>query len=466
MVAGHLRKQNGIYQMILSYKDANGKRKTKSISTGLPVKGNARNAERMLQQTRQEFTVPDMAAEYGKEVNDKELKYCDTTTELPADATKTALIADIVPSFPETLETENTTITRLHSEDADILPTLDSSLLLKTKDDILFCDYMLYWLQSNKSSWDEDTYASYSYPVQGRIYPYFKDKGYTLAQIEEQPVLIQAYYDYEKEFYNISSNTVIHRHANIRKALQDAFKLGIIATNPADRITRPKKEQFESDVCNRQELERLFSIFQDDPLMFAVVTASYYGLRRSEIVGLKWSSIDFERKTITIKHTVTQATIDGKYQLVQKNRTKTKSSLRSLPLVPPFEAMLLHMRESQEKNRALCGTSYCNDFSDYIYVDAMGQLIKPGFITQHFRTVCNNHDFKYVRFHDLRHSCATLLYENGVDMKAIQEWLGHSTISTTMNIYTHLNYKNKVTAANAIIGLLSDNEKEPAPATN
>ncbi len=84
----------------------------------------------------------------------------------------------------------------------------------------------------------------------------------------------------------------------------------------------------------------------------------------------------------------------------------------------------------------------------------------------HFRIMRDKYDFKHIRFHDLRRSCATLLYENGVDMKAIQEWLGHNTISTTMNIYAHLNYKNKVTAANAIIGLLPDTKKEPAPATN
>lgn len=139
-----------------------------------------------------------------------------------------------------------------------------------------------------------------------------------MADIEEQPFLIQAYYDYEMEVHGISANTVTHRHANIRKALQDAFKVGLIKSNPADRIT--------------------------DPLELAVILGSFYGLRRSEIVGLKWNCIDFERKTITIGHVVTQATIDGKYQLVQKNRTKTKSSTRSLPLVPQFEAMLLHMR--------------------------------------------------------------------------------------------------------------------------
>ena len=231
--------------MILSYKDSNGKRKTKSISTGLPVKGNARNAEKMLQQTRQEFTASDMAAEYGKEVINKELEYCDTTIEPQSDTMKADFTGNSVLSLPATLGSENTATVSLPSEDSKILSALDSSLLLKAKAEILFCDYMLYWLQANKSCWDEDTYAGYYYPVQGRIYPYFKEKGYTLAQIEEQPVLIQAYYDYEKESFNISSNTIIHRHANIRKALQDAFKLGIIATNPADRITRPKKEQFD-----------------------------------------------------------------------------------------------------------------------------------------------------------------------------------------------------------------------------
>lgn len=99
--------------------------------------------------------------------------------------------------------------------------------------------------------------------------------------------------------------------------------------------------------------------------------------------------------------------------------------------------------------------------------NTMGYLIKPGYVTQHFRLVCDNHELKHIRFHDLRHSCATLLYENGVDMKAIQEWLGHSNISTTLNIYTHLDYKNKVSSANAIIGILpGTKEKELAIATN
>lgn len=419
MVAGHLRVQNGIYQMILSYKDCDGKRKTKSISTGLTVKGNARKAERMLQTARKDFQIPNMESLYRRE----------------ASYNKSSSV-------------------RLPNQNVKILPSVDSSLLLLPKEQIRFCDYMLYWLQSSRKNLGEDTYSGYQYAIENRIYPFFSDKGYSLAEIEEQPFLIQSYYDYEAETHGISANTVNHRHANIRKALQDAFKIGLIKSNPADRLTKPKLDTFQSSVYNQNELGILFQIFKGDPLEAAIYFASFYGLRRSEVIGLKWSSIDFERKTITIRHVVTQATVDGKYKLIKKNRTKTKASTRSLPLVPQFEQLLYQLLERQENNRIACGKSYCNEFNDYIFVNATGQLIKPGYVSQHFRYVCDKHKLKHIRFHDLRHSCATLLYENGVDMKAIQEWLGHSNISTTLNIYTHLDYKNKVQSANAIIGIL------------
>ena len=405
--------------MILSYKDCDGKRKTKSISTGLTVKGNARKAERMLQTARKDFQIPNMESLYRREAS-----------------------------------YNKSTSVRLPNQNVKTLPNVDSSLLLLPKEQIRFCDYMLYWLQSSRKNLGEDTYSGYQYAIENRIYPFFSDKGYSLAEIEEQPFLIQSYYDYESETYGISANTVNHRHANIRKALQDAFKIGLIKSNPADRLTKPKLDTFQSSVYNQNELSILFQIFKGDPLEAAIYFASFYGLRRSEVIGLKWSSIDFERKTITIRHVVTQATVDGKYKLVKKNRTKTKASTRPLPLVPQFEQLLYQLLERQENNRIACGKSYCNEFNDYIFVNATGQLIKPGYVSQHFRYVCDKHKLKHIRFHDLRHSCATLLYENGVDMKAIQEWLGHSNISTTLNIYTHLDYKNKVQSANAIIGIL------------
>ena len=143
--------------------------------------------------------------------------------------------------------------------------------------------------------------------------------------------------------------------------------------------------------------------------------------------------------------------VDGKVTLIQKNKPKTKSSNRTLPLVKPFEELLLNIRAKQEINKKLCGKCYCKDYLEYIYVNDLGELISPGYLTTHFPKFLKKHNLRQIRFHDLRHSCASLLYANGVPLKDIQEWLGHSDIATTSNIYTHLDYSTKVNSANAII---------------
>ena len=140
-------------------------------------------------------------------------------------------------------------------------------------------------------------------------------------------------------------------------------------------------------------------------------------------------------------------------------RTKTKSSCRTLPLIPACEQMLKKMQKEQELNQKVCGKDYCTDYLDYIYVNPMGRRIRPNFLSQHFPEFLTAHDMKRIRFHDLRHSCASLLYANGVSLKKIQEWLGHSDISTTSNIYTHLDFSSKVSTANAIVNIFPENTK-------
>ena len=133
----------------------------------------------------------------------------------------------------------------------------------------------------------------------------------------------------------------------------------------------------------------------------------------------------------------------------------------------PFHFVICTLLEQQQLNRKIFGDAYSTEYLDYILVNELGELMKPGFITQHFGLIRDKNNLKFIRFHDLRHSCATLLYDNGVSLKEIQEWLGHSNIATTANIYTHLNYKNKINSANAIMSLLcGGNETELEVAAN
>ncbi|NLT08594.1 MAG: site-specific integrase [Ruminococcus sp.] len=177
-----------------------------------------------------------------------------------------------------------------------------------------------------------------------------------------------------------------------------------------------------------------------------IVIAAYYGLRRSEVIGLKWSAVDFVGKTISIKHKVLQDE-DG---VAGYDVMKTKSSYRTLPLIPVVEQALIAEREHQAEMKKAFGKGYCKKYEDYICVDAVGELIRPNYVSDHFPIVLRKNGLRKIRFHDLRHSCASLLLANGVQMKLIQEWLGHSDIGTTSNVYSHVDSESKKLSAEAI----------------
>lgn len=316
----------------------------------------------------------------------------------------------------------------------------------KTGDDVLFADFMEQWLEIVKSTVSIPTYSSYVNAVKSIIAPYFRKKKILLRDLQAHD--IQMFY--QEQLQRVKASSVIHYHANIHKALKYAIKNDMIPSNPADKVERPKQDKFYGNFYDRDELNKLFEAVAGTKLELPVLLGAFYGLRRSEIVGLKWSAIDFEQNTITISHTVTSCNLDGKCVIVAKDTTKTKSSRRTLPLVPYFHEKLLAVKAQQERNQKLCGRSYNREFLEYICVDDIGDRFKPNYITSQFPKLLERNGFRKIRFHDLRHSCASLLLASGVPMKHIQEWLGHSDFSTTANIYAHLDYSSKLTSASAM----------------
>lgn len=385
MVAGHLSEKNGNYYAVLSYTDAFGKRRTKWVNTGLPVRGNKKKAEAFLMGERKKFQTAE--------------------------------------------------------------PVTGG---------VLFADYIEQWLEVAKPTIAVATYASYCSMVKRVIAPYFRERRITLQGLT--PKDIQDFY--LEKLKTVSASSVIHYHANIHRALKHAVKLDLIPTNPADKVDRPKKDRFIGNFYDAEEVNKLFEVSKGTKLEFPILFGAFYGLRRSEALGLKWDAIDFENDSITIRHTVTSVTLDGKVQLVAADTTKTKSSLRTLPLVPFVKERLLVLKKEQENNRRLCGRSYHKQFAGYVCINEMGDLIKPHYVTEQFPKLLDANGLRRIRFHDLRHSCASLMLANGVPMKQIQDWLGHSDFSTTANIYAHLDYSTKLSSADAMLsGLGFQTEK-------
>lgn len=310
---------------------------------------------------------------------------------------------------------------------------------------------MLQWLEIVKPTIAITTYSSYSNMVKGIIVPYFKERGIMLRQL--RPTDIQAFY--MEQLKRVKANSVIHYHANIHKALKYAVKIDLLDSNPADKVERPKKNPFMGSFYDSDEVEKLFEAAKGTLLEIPVFLGAFYGLRRSEVLGLKWNAIDFQSNTITVKHTVTSCNLDGKHIQVAQDTTKTKSSLRVLPLVPAFREKLLELRDYQKECKRLCGKCYNKQYQEYICVDEMGKLISPHYLTSAFPKLLEKNGLRRIRFHDLRHSCASLLLANGVPMKQIQEWLGHSDFSTTANVYAHLDYNSKLSSADAMVNGLS-----------
>ena len=312
--------------------------------------------------------------------------------------------------------------------------------------DMLFADYLLEWLEIAKGRLAVATYSSYAAMIKKPVGPYFRQRNLTLRELEARH--LQMFYS--EMLRKVTPNTVIHYHAIIHSALKYAVKTDMLVQNVADKVDRPKKNSFQPVFLSAEEMQKMFEALRGTKLELPVLVAAFYGFRRGEVLGLKWDAIDFERGTISVIRTVTTITVDGKQTENEQQSAKTKSSLRTLPLIGSFREYFLQVKEAQELNKQVCGNCYNHEYDGFVFVDELGERMRANYLTSAFPKFLEDHGLRRMRFHDLRHSCASLLLANGVPLKHIQEWLGHSDFTTTANIYAHLDYKSKITSAQAM----------------
>ena len=312
--------------------------------------------------------------------------------------------------------------------------------------DMLFADYLLEWLEIAKGRLAVATYSSYAAMIKKPVGPYFRQRNLTLRELEARH--LQMFYS--EMIRKVKPNTVIHYHAIIHSALKYAVKTDMLVQNVADKVDRPKKNSFQPVFLSAEEMQKMFEALRGTKLELPVLVAAFYGFRRGEVLGLKWDAIDFERGTISVIRTITTITLDGKQTEIEQQSAKTKSSLRTLPLIGSFREYFMQVKEAQELNKQVCGNCYNYEYDGFVFVDELGERMRVEYLTNAFPKFLESHGLRRMRFHDLRHSCASLLLANGVPLKHIQEWLGHSDFTTTANIYAHLDYKSKITSAQAM----------------
>ena len=323
------------------------------------------------------------------------------------------------------------------------------------QEDIKFMDYIGKYVENKEKTLQPEVFDTY-YNCYKIMCLYF-DKNLKLKDVTYKDLL--GYYDYLRNVRKNKNVTIKHHAVILSPALREAYRDDLIAKNPYEFMPHIKREKSQMKYYDKDEIENLFSVTDNTSIGLIVRVAAYYGFRRSELIGLKWKAIDFNKKIITIEHKVVSS---KKIRIHASDTLKTKSSNRTLPLFAGIEKMLLDKKAKIEANKKLYGMSYNQNFLEYVFVDDMGDLILPDFVTSKFNKILKRNKLKHIRFHDLRHSCASLLVANGVPMKNIQEWLGHANYNTTADVYSHLDFSAKEKSAKVIEKALSLNgDKEP-----
>lgn len=314
--------------------------------------------------------------------------------------------------------------------------------------DLTVAGYFEQWLKDIESKVKRNTYTAYHGNMKNHIIPYFHEKKILLQELSAAD--LNEYYHSKLKIgsslkfgLSLSPTTVKHHHQNISKALTDAVEKKLIEINPASSAKPPKARPFKGKFLNPAEVEKLLLLFSGSVVEVPVKLCAVYGFRRSEVLGLKWSCVDFENRTLMIAETLQQST-GGSYT----DTPKTYSSFRTMPMTDSVYELLKSQKEVQKKRRDVMGGYYIDN--DYVCIWPNGKVIEPNYLTRTFHAVISKSNLPQIRLHDLRHSAASNLLNMGFSVVQVADWLGHESATTTLKFYSHVDASSKRAVANSL----------------
>ncbi|WP_026513377.1 tyrosine-type recombinase/integrase [Butyrivibrio sp. LB2008] len=334
------------------------------------------------------------------------------------------------------------------------------SRLLKKKEakstdrNISLSEYADGFLEKKKREVSDTTLSSYFYRA-NRIKNYFGDTK--VKDLNE--TMVENFLDDMFKTYKVQRRTVKDTKVLLSSILEQAVKEGLIATNPAKEVVinknlankYAKEKDTDEEFFSYEEAQRFLDAIKDHELYELFYVTLFFGLRREELLGLRWSALDFKNKTMSINHTVTRGTVINRV-----NSTKTDSSTREYPLTDEQIEMFKRLKDKENEYRKLCGNGYFE--SDYIFKHRDGSLFYPDYPSKLFAKLIKKLPElpQEITFHGLRSSCVSILVHRGMDVKSIQKWVGHADIDTTLKIYAKVKDKEaKKEISDAMTGIIS-----------
>ena len=312
------------------------------------------------------------------------------------------------------------------------LRELDTGILIDTKK-MKYSSYLDYWIKETFNNLEITTKEGYIQKIEKHIKPNLGN----LYLEDIKPLHLQNLYNKLLSSGRLngkgglSNRTVISIHRIIHSSLEQAVKWQLLIRNVAYSVEPPKAKKYKANYLTDEQTEKLLYVAQSTDIYIPIAIAIYTGARRGEILGLNWNNVNLEKGYIKIIDNLC-STNNG---LIIK-QPKTSSGIRTIAISKTLIKILKIHRKKQLENKMLYGKEYKDNNMVCCYKD--GHLFNPKRFSSKFNELLIKYDLPIIRFHDLRHSHASLLVKLGVQPKEISQRLGHSNIGITMDLYSHL----------------------------
>ena len=305
-------------------------------------------------------------------------------------------------------------------------------------------DWMMQWLDNYLPNIEATTRTHYRNAINTHIIP---DLGHVMLK-HLQSTEIQSWVNRLQSKKGLSPKSVRNVYLNLRAALAKAVVLRMLPYNPCEGVVLPKGTKYKATIYTVKEMNRLLDLARGTDMYIPVLLATNLGLRRGEVLALRWEHIDFENAIVHICENKV-ITEDG----ALTKAPKSAAGVRDISLGSGVLAELKHAHAQYNRDKLAMGAGFKD--SGLVFSQENGSGYRPESLTRMWNRFLEKHQLKHIRFHDLRHSCATALLEAGVDPKTVQNRLGHSDITMTLNIYAHCTQNMDRNAAQKLDDLFS-----------